>query len=509
MLTPITQNEWSRRHANHLLQRAGFGGTPEERTALYELGRDQGIGAAVASLVDDLEDWSSLPFPSWSTEQDPNGDLWDGSSERRRSFVNWYMNLLIEGKPLAAKLFKFLVDHLPIDMGTIPGEARFAYFLRFYDLLRKHAGGSGEFGNFRTLINSVSWSEAMIRMLDLQESSANKINENFGRELLELFTLGVDGGYTEDDVGAAAEAFTGRRLYRIQSPHPDAGTVNSKYLAPEGVPAGSAYQDESKQDLLPKSFLGFDRMPGGGSIVTGDHIIELIFADIQTAKHLSWKLWRYFVSPNPSEALQQEMALRLRNNYDYELRPLMKDIFLSQEFYASEVMGDQIKDASDYYVGMLKQLEIPLPGDRSTYTINERLGYNPIYPPNIAGWPEPNADGNEWMAAGSLLTRLNLSSVWVERNFYALNDWGMKQDLEDYPDIDWERILPREMRSPDMFPLLIEKLMDRFLPLCPLRKSQIRRLHDHYRRTSERMDTLEATKELVRLLMALPEYQMQ
>ena len=76
----------------------------------------------------------------------------------------------------------------------------------YFEMLRRHAAGNGEDGNFRKLIEEVSWSEAMIKMLDLDESSAGEINENFGRELLELFTLGVDGGYTEADVGAAAEA---------------------------------------------------------------------------------------------------------------------------------------------------------------------------------------------------------------------------------------------------------------------------------------------------------------
>ncbi len=188
MLTPLTQDRWSCQLADHLYHRAGFGGSPAERESFYQLGKSQGVLAAVDSLVTPSETWENLPKPSWSTEIDPNGDLWEGESERRRSFIEWYMKMLREGEPLAAKLLKFLLDHLPIDMGTCSRETRFMYFIRFFEMLRRHAAGMGEDGNFRTLITEVSWSEAMIKMLDLDDSSAGEINENFGRELLELFT---------------------------------------------------------------------------------------------------------------------------------------------------------------------------------------------------------------------------------------------------------------------------------------------------------------------------------
>ncbi len=145
------------------------------------------------------------------------------------------MRMLRDGQPLAGKLLKFLLDHVPIDMGACSSETRFMYFLRYFSILRRHAAGdvagNVEDGGFRKLIQEVSWSEAMIEMLDLAESSADEINENFGRELLELFTLGVNGGYVEADVGPAAAVFTGRRLYRMQSPHPEAREQNPDYLA--------------------------------------------------------------------------------------------------------------------------------------------------------------------------------------------------------------------------------------------------------------------------------------
>lgn len=509
MLTPLTQDRWSRQLADHLYHRAGFGGSPAERESFYQLGKTQGVLAAVDSLVTPSETWENLPKPSWSTDIDPNGDLWEGESERRRSFIEWYMKMLREGEPLAAKLLKFLLDHLPIDMGTCSRETRFMYFIRFFEMLRRHAAGMGEDGNFRTLITEVSWSEAMIKMLDLDDSSAGEINENFGRELLELFTLGVHGGYTEADVGAAAEAFTGRRVYQMQSPHPEASQRNPKYLAPPGEPMATSYQNRNRQDLLPKSFMGHDRMPDGRTVSSGDDIIELIFDDINCAKHLVWKLWRYFASPNPDQAIIDELATRLKDEYDYQIRPLLRDIFASEEFFAEDAIGQQIKDAGDYMICLQKQFEAESLPARPIENLNNQLNYNVAYPPNIAGWPEPVASGNEWMSAGALLLRINAPAIWTENNYEVFDDWSSRRALDDYPEVDWDAIAPPELRSKDNFPLLIARLTDRFMPLCPLRKSQIRILYTHFVKTSQRLDSLAAIKEITRMITALPEYQMQ
>ena len=513
MLTPITQDRWSRRVADHLYHRAGFGGSPEEREEFFQLGKRNGIEAAVDFLVEPRETWESHPIPEWSTETDPNGDLWEGDSAKRRSFVAWYMRMLREGQPLAAKLLKFLLDHAPVDMSTCSSETRFMYFIRYFIMLRRHAAGdiqgNGEDGEFKKLIREISWSEAMIKMLDLDKSSANEINENFGRELLELFTMGVNGGYTEADVGAAAEAFTGRRLYRMQSPHPEAHQQNPEYLAPSGEPMASAFQNRERQDLLPKSFLGHDRMPDGRTISSGDDIIELIFENRASARHLAWKLWRYFAAPNPSEELIEALAQKLQVEYDYRIRPLIRDIFLSEEFYSDDCIGQQIKDAGDYLICLGKQFEAsPLP-DRPIENLNNQLNYNIAYPPNIAGWPEPVATGNEWMSAGALLLRVNAPGIWTEQSYELFNDWGSRRDMDDYAEPDWDAIAPPELRSLDNFPILLGRLSDRFLPLCPLRKSQIRILYDQYAKTSQRVDSLFAVKEAVRLMTALPEYQMQ
>ena len=543
MLDALPQESWSRRAAIHLLNRAGFGGSPDEQEALFRLGEESGIEAAVDSLLETTENWSSQPWPDWALrDKDPNGDFYDpdGNTEaansnsnfrnqgiRRREVTRWYFASLKEGQPLAAKLLKFFTDHFASDSAAIGQYYRFIGLLRYFEILRKHAAGNvagqdapfegderlvpdGHYGNFRTMVNHVSWSIAMIRTLDLYVSRRGSINENFGRELLELFTLGVgdtftndDDDYTEEDVGIAAEAFTGRRIYNYRYPN---NTNAGPYPA-------AVWQDNSRQDRSPKTedrpFFGNLTMPGGADIVDGDDIIELIFNSTRCAKHLSWKLWRYFASPNPSKELVAALALRFRDTHDYEIRPFLKDIFLSQEFYDDSVINSQVKDAGDCLTILEKQLEAPLVSQDAIEDVMQQLGYEILFPPSIAGWPEPDGEGNTWLATGSMVFRMNMPSIWSHRNFDVLTSNRVRNSLDEYPEVDWNRIAPRELRTIENFPLLIDALTKRFLPNKTLRKSQIRTLYQRYSAISEQLDSLEGVKELIRLLLALPEYQLQ
>ena len=528
MLDPLPQESWSRRHANHLLVRAGFGGTPEEQEALFRLGDEQGVEAAVDSLLETSEDWSGLPWPDWAlSEDDPNGFEYGNQGVRRRQFNRWYFKNLKEGQPLAGKLLKFFVDHFAIDSAAIGQYYRFIGLFRYMEMLRKHAagnvagvdqpfqgderhGGTGHYGNFRTMVNHVSWSIAMIRTLDLYVSTARSINENFGRELLELFALGVgdaftndDDGYTEEDVGAAAEAFTGRKVYNFRF---DNGVDQAKN---QGLPPASTYQNNGQQDRTAKAFYGNAMMPGGGNIVDGDDIIELAFNSIRCAKHLSWKLWRYFASPEPSKELVEALALRLRDTHDYEIRPFLKDLFLSEEFYAESVFNAQIKDAGDYFTCLSNQLGSELPTQDAMEDMMQQLGYEVLFPPSIAGWPEPDGDGNTWLATGSMVFRMNMPSIWSHRNFSIFTTNRTRNSMAEYAEIDWDKIVSNDLRSIENFPLLLDSLTARFLPNRSLRKSQVRTLYDRYSTVTNQLGSLEGVKELVRLILALPEYQIQ
>ena len=550
MLDPLPQESWSRRAAIHLLNRAGFGGSPDEQEALFRLGEESGIEAAVDSLLETTEDWADQPQPDWALrDKDPNGDFYDpeGNTEaansnpnfrnqgiRRRELTRWYFASLKEGQPLAAKLLKFFTDHFAIDSVTIGQYYRYIGLFRYFEMLRKHAAGNvagqdapfegderlapaGHYGNFRTMVNHVSWSIAMVRTLDLYVSTNRSINENFGRELLELFTLGVgstftndNDDYTEEDVGIAADAFTGRKVYNYRYPN---NTNNGPYPAATWQNIGLQNRDPKTYDDLDDEkdikFFAESAMPDGSAAVDGDDILELIFNSTRCAKHLSWKLWRYFASPNPSKDLVAALALRLRDTHDYEIRPFLRDIFLSQEFYDDSVINSQIKDAGDILTILEKQLEAPLITQDAIEDVMQQLGYEILFPPSIAGWPEPEGEGNTWLATGAMVFRMNLPSIWSHRNFDVLTNGRVRNSLDEYPEVDWDKIAPRELRTIENFPLLIDALTKRFLPNKALRKSQIRTLYQRYSAISEQLDSLEGVKELIRLLLALPEYQLQ
>lgn len=529
MLDPLPQESWSRANAKHLLQRAGFGGSPEEQEAFYQLGVDQGIEAAVDSLLETNEDWSSVPWPEWTqSEEDPNGETYGGQNIRRRDFNRWYFENLNEGQPLAAKLLKFFVDHFAIDSAAIGQYYRYIGLFRYMDMLRKHAAGNvagadhpfegderlvpdGHYGNFKTMVNHVSWSIAMIRTLDLYVSIRNSINENFGRELLELFAMGIgdiytddDDEYTEEDVLAAAEAFTGRKIYAYRYEVRDLAANQNPPLPPS-----STYQNNNQQDNSAKEFYGQSSMPGGGDIVDGDDIIDLTFNSIRTAKHLSWKLWRYFASPEPSKDLITALALRFRDTHDYEIRPFLKDIFMSSEFYDASVINVQVKDAGDFMTCLTKQLGAPLPSRDAMEDIMQQLGYEVLFPPSIAGWPEPDGSGNTWLSTGAMVFRMNMPSIWSHHNYAIFTTGRTRNSMEDFPEINWETIAPSNLRTVENFPLLLDGLLARLLPNRTLRKSQVRTLHDRYSTVTQQLGSLEGVKELVRLILALPEYQTQ
>lgn len=534
MLNPLPQESWSRRNATHLLQRAAFGGSPEEQEAFYQLGKEQGIEAAVDSLLETTEDWSALPWPEWmQSEVDPNGETYGNQGIRRREYIHWYFRLLLEGQPLASKLLKFFIDHFAVDSATVGQYYRWIGMFRYTEMLRKHAAGNvagedtafegderlvppGHYGNFKTLVNHVSWSLGMIRTLDLYQSNRGNVNENFGRELLELFALGIgsdytnDPEYTEEDVAVAADAFTGRKFYNFRY-FPD----ENRYTNPAGnqnppLPPASVWQNLNQQDRNTKGpFYGYTTTPAGGPIIDGDDIIEVIFDTDRCAKHLSWKLWRYFASPNPSKELVQTLAYKFRDDHDYEIRPFLKDLFLSEEFYAESVVNAQIKDAGDYFVSLVKQLGAALPTRDAMEDLMQQLGYEVLFPPSIAGWPEPDGPGNTWLATGAMVFRMNMPSIFTHHNYDVFVSARTRNTMDDFPEVDWNVIAPKELRRKEKFPLLLEELKKRFMPSRELRKSQVRTLFDRYSSVSDELGELEGVRELVRLILALPEYQTQ
>jgi hypothetical protein len=475
MLEPLPNSQWTRRTADHLLSRAAFGGSPTQRETFYQLGKNSGVAAAVNSLIDPVVNWTAYPYPSW-TQNEAGLQAAHTGFYAGPDFETWYMNQLLNVTPVAAKMMKFWVDHFASTSDMVMTDVARAYYpFDHVDRIRQNA-----LGNIKTLTNTIYKGGLLIFMLDLHVSVAGSVNENFGRELMELFTLGVDGGYTEQDVAACAAAFTGHKLHYYTYPY-------------------SYFYNAAEADTSSKAFLGT-------TIVNGDDAMNAIFARVQCAKFLSWKIWRYFVSPNPSEALLQELALRLKDTYAYNVAGFLKDIFKSQEFYAAANIGTQIKDPADWIITATKSLGTTLLPRWTLDTVLGRTGYQPHRPPTVAGWPEPVGNGNLWLSTGNLLFRMNLPAIYTHKDG-SLTNSAFESGV--FPNLDFDAIAPRHLRKKSTFNVLLERLRQRLLPFHQLRGPQVRALYEAFIETVETDGELEAIKDVIRLMMALPEYQMQ
>lgn len=505
LLEPLPDSEWTRRCADHLLWRARFGAGPAERLAFYELGRSEGVEAAVASLVEVEPDWGAWPFPSEGLEAVQKNGLPDEAA-RTYAVTHWFLGQM-EGLPgVAGKMFKFWLDHFPVDIGTTDPTRRFPYLRDHLDLLRRNA-----LGRFGDLVVGVSWSAAMIEMLDLHLSQRDELNENFARELMELFMLGVDAGYSEADVVALARALTGRRLRPVApfAPYLDEST----YFG--GARHGEyRFIDPSEKVLLGRRLPAIrkpsEQVPGERR-EHGAEAIAILLDRPECGRHLARKIWRYFASPDPAGELVAELGDRLRVTHGYALRPFLRELFASRAFHAPEVVGDAVKDPVDLVVSAVRVLEMPVPPARTATLALREMGFDLVHPPNIDGWPEPERAGNQWLAADRLMARLNFPKILTHGNVGALTNYDFPDTADLVPGKpDLGRLVPPTLRGESDWRLLLRALADdRLSPLVPLGEAELELLASFARRRRPGASLDETHLDVLAHLLALPNFQIQ
>ncbi len=397
-MLPQASDSWTLIEAAHLLNRAGFGGSPQEIQKLHALGRIQ----AVDSLLNPAEPIGSIPVPLWATREQAIADMRERAEQlrmvqeatrtlsaeeaekvRKETFQAiqrenrehgfeaqgwWFRAMLLTQAPLREKMTLFWHDHFATSLQKVRQPA---LLMLQNDLFRRHATG-----NFRQLTHAVLRDPAMMLYLDTQSSKKGKPNENFAREVMELFTLG-EGHYTELDIREASRAFTGYQLNRS-----DATVRHNK-----------RQWDEGDKTIFGKT-----------GKFTGDDIIDLIFEKPEAAKLLAGKLWEYFAAEGPSPETIEALAATLRSA-KYETAPVLREIFLSKAFYAEGVVRNQIKSPVQYFIQLLKQLELREAPQGYTRLALEQLGQSLFQPPNVAGWDW----GKAWINTNTLLARYNLA----------------------------------------------------------------------------------------------------
>jgi uncharacterized protein (DUF1800 family) len=393
MLNPLPDQSWNYETAAHLLNRAGFGGTPQEIQNLTDLGHD----GAIASLLDYEKIPITTPDPDWA-HPDPQAVLAlrqaiksanpaDAKSlrdaENRQEALRilelrgWWLNRMAYGtRPFQEKMTLFWHGHFATSIEKVRQAPNSAYLMwRQNELFRRLATD-----NWLRLLIESGRDPAMLVWLDQWQSRKAHPNENYARESMELFSLG-EGHYTEKDVTEAARALTGWSY----------------------IPEDSAFvYRPGFHDDGDKTILGLTGQ------LTGEDFLAQVVRQPQASLFITGKIWNFFSGQMPSPELNQALADVLTANGNF-FKPFLRVMFRSQEFYSDDIIRNDVKSPVQWLVGSARMLQCPLPPPFISTAILRGLGQDLLAPPNVKGWD----GGMSWITTTTLLDRYNDAATIV------------------------------------------------------------------------------------------------
>ena len=381
----MTLSTTDTRKMAHLLRRAGFGARPTEWTDYAKRG--------VAGTTDHLLHPETVADPFDPLLHSIQGDYVD--FDDIGSLRKWWMYRMSHTpRPLEEKMTLFWHNHFATANYKVDNPR---WMWQQNQVFRTHA-----LGNFRTMLQAVSRDPAMLVWLDGAENRKGRPNENYGRELLELFTMGVGNGYTEKDVKEAARAFTGWRF--------DRDTATFKF-------------DAGQHDDGVKTFLGQT------GAFNGDDILDIVVKHPATADFVCTKLFKYFVHETPSPADIAPLAKTYFNS-GYDIRAVMASILTSPTFYSEAAYHSKIKNPTEFTVTALRTLDAPFSAaNNNLLSATRTMGQELFSPPNVKGWP----GGKTWMNTMTLITRANFASgLTYEMNRHGLLSPRLRHGIAAY-----------------------------------------------------------------------------
>ena len=377
-LEPLPEDQWDYAKARHLLVRAGFGGTPQEVERLFQMG----LYAAVDHLVEfsrqptanlPLETSPALPSDALATKLRHGWTRHQATLQPDTLDVgrlrHWWLARMVESpRPLQEKLTLFWHGHFATQQSVVVN----TYAIHQQnELYREHAAG-----NFGALLYGVVHDPAMIRYLDNNSNVKGHANENLAREIMELFSMGAYQGYDETDVREAARALTGY-------------TFDNR--------SGQFRYQHANHDAEEKTVFG---KKGPWS---GDDLVRLILDQPTTGQFITNKTFEFFAYPQPAPETVERLTAVLRYQ-NYELVPMLKNLFLSKEFYSEQAMNTQIKCPVQLLVGALHDLGVRRMSDYSVLDrMTQQMGQQLFEPPDVKGWRY----GRTWISSDRLFTRYN------------------------------------------------------------------------------------------------------
>jgi len=368
--------------ARLLLTRTGFAATADDVRVFSRLTREQ----AVERLLAGARTTAVTPAPGWSSEFTSFRRLRQLPEEEKKAFLQrelvkslelrawWLEEMLRTPSPLTERMTLFWHNHFVSSQQKVRSPV---LMYRQNTLLRRYA-----LGRFGELLHAVSKAPAMIVFLDNASNRRGQPNENFAREVMELFTLG-EGRYSETDIKEAARAFTGWSI------EPDTGQFKFRPF---------------QHDYGVKTVLGrsgnFD----------GDDVLDILLARPESAEFITAKLWREFVSPQPDPVEVKRVAARFRAS-GFDIKVALRGLLTCPALYAPENRGVLVKSPVELTVGTLQLFRVET-GELTPFALlTAALGQNLFAPPNVKGWP----GGEAWINSTTLLAR----KQFLERLFRA------------------------------------------------------------------------------------------
>ena len=416
-LRPIAASEWNAARAAHLLERAGFGATPADVKQSLALGARAAVGALVRPGAGDdpavgpfqpsgIPDAGIDPFPETrplatetakargeaiGVQVKPTGNrrlqpvvdkffFWLRVSALECNRINywWAERMLVTQRPLVEKMALFWHGHFATHEDKVRDHRKMLMQVELFQRLG--------LGNFRDLMIGVAQDPAMLAFLDAGVNVKGAPNENFAREILEMFTMGV-GHYGELDIRESARAFTGWNA------------LGTRFV----------FDAERHDDGVKKVF-------GREGRFDGVQLIDLILAQPATADYIAGRIYRHFVRDEISPQMQRRLGAVLRDSR-YDIATLLETIFLSRDFYSAASVGTRIKGPVELLVSTYRKLGLrEIPGLPDFNESTRALGQHLLHPPTVAGWSE----GRAWITPGLLMERGNVVRDLMFPNFMAI-----------------------------------------------------------------------------------------
>ena len=364
-------------------------------------------------------------------EKQQREDITKSRNEKSRDLnLDWVQRMIATQNPLLEKMTLFWHGHFACRANN-----------PFYSQQLNNIQRNNALGNFKTLLMEVSKSPAMLDYLNNQQNKKGHPNENFSRELMELFTLGR-GNYTEADIKEAARSFTGWAYNKN----------------------GDFEFNPKVHDEKPKTFFGqtgtFD----------GEAIIDLILQKPETATFICRKIYIFFVNDTPDETHVKELAAHFYEQ-KYDISALMKRLFNADWFYGKENTGNKIKSPVEFLVNLSREFYVTYNKPQILIQLQSSLGQYLFNPPNVAGWP----GGKSWIDSSSLMLRLKIPSLVLndgildfdgkadpeEEAVIALNKKQKPRPVKSYinAQADWSKFLscfPKDMKQTELASFLLE-----------------------------------------------------